>query len=646
MDQNSQIKRLAVIVSGIDEEYQNTILQGIHDYAKKENVDVMHFVAFGGTLRSERHDVGEYNIFELCQFDQFDGVILLTNTISDSLVTANIVKRLSASKVPAVCIDNDLDTKFYHIGIDNFDAMSQIVRHIVEDHHCTRIAYISGPENNPESIQRYQAFESVMRENHLTIDPDFVYNGSFRSCDGRDGVNYFLNNGKPLPEAIICANDVMALATILELNERGIQVPDDILVTGFDDIYAGRNFAPSITSVARPLYQSGYLACEAVLESKPRPHSTILETKVVKRQSCGCDQHLEDQSYMDDQTFRKETYRTVENYQVSIPAITRMSTILAESDNFQECMESLKGFVQEFGCDRFYLCLGSDWNTQSLTQAPGGQQIRFLDQYTSKGYTEMMQVPLAYLNGQFTTLPDFMSKQMLPDVEIAHLESSFYYFLPLHVRDRNFGYCVLCGTEFETDNPLLHTWAMNISNSLENIRKMEYLDKALAEVNALYICDSLCKINNRNGFNKFALKAFEECKKDRRSCMVMFIDMDHLKKINDTYSHEEGDNAIRQVARAIKISCYGDEVPARFGGDEFVIFATDYTEGMAQALATRIRNAMTEYNKVSAKPYEIDASIGWYISVVTDDDTISQLITAADQKMYEEKNRKHANRED
>ena len=645
MQKKTALKKVAVIVSGVDEEYQNTILKGIHAYAKEVNAHVVHFVAFGGTLRSEHHDVGEYNIYTLCRFEEFDGVILLTNTISDPAATAGIVKELSRCRVPVICIDNDLDSRFYHIGINNFDAMQDIVRHIITAHHCRKVAYISGPESNPEAIQRYYAYESVMRESGIEIDKNLIYYGTFRSCDGRDGVDYFLQHSKELPEAIICANDAMAMATILALDEEGIRVPEDILVTGFDNIYAARNFSPAITSVSRPLFQSGYQACQTVLEYHPEtPHSVILKTKAELRKSCGCCEADKEKEYLDEQAFHKDVYRKLDYYQVNVPATTRMAYVLAESENFAQSLEKLKSFVIESNCDRFYLCLGEGWNSKCMERTADGQKIYFADQYISHGYAKQMTVPLAWTDGAFTSLPSFPVTQMVPDRELNYDSPTMYYMMPLHFQDRCFGYCIFCGNHFITGNPLIHTWVMNVSNALENIRKREHLDQALAEVNALYIKDPLCGINNRNGFEKYTADMFETCIEENRTCMMMFIDMDRLKYINDTFSHEEGDNSLHQLSRVIKTSCKNGEISARFGGDEFVIFATDYSEEQAQALSNRIHALLKKYNTVSGKPYEVDASIGWYVTEVMEGDTMHELITAADKKMYEEKKRKKAAR--
>ena len=123
---------IAVIASGIDEEYQQSILRGIHRYAAQHHVNIAHFIAFGGILANPNYDQGEYNIFELPNFSLFDGVILLSNTFSGDLAEA-LYPRIRAAGIPAVSIDRELGD-LYYIGIHNATAMEQITRHLIEKH--------------------------------------------------------------------------------------------------------------------------------------------------------------------------------------------------------------------------------------------------------------------------------------------------------------------------------------------------------------------------------------------------------------------------------------------------------------------------------------------------------------------------------
>ena len=191
---------------------------------------------------------------------------------------------------------------------------------------------------------------------------------------------------------------------------------------------------------------------------------------------------------------------------------------------------------------------------------------------------------------------------------------------------------------------MYHAWIISLSNSLENIRKKLCLEKVLSKLEALYIYDPLTQIYNRNGFYENIAKFYSDVS-DNKPAMIMFADMDGMKYINDNFGHKEGDSAIKGMAESIGESCIDDEVFARFGGDEFIIFGYDYDEEKAEKLRSRIHENIDKYNDASEKPYKIGTSIGWHIETLGDDKDFNTLITKADLKMYREKRNKPTSRE-
>ncbi|MBQ4465400.1 MAG: diguanylate cyclase, partial [Oscillospiraceae bacterium] len=125
------------------------------------------------------------------------------------------------------------------------------------------------------------------------------------------------------------------------------------------------------------------------------------------------------------------------------------------------------------------------------------------------------------------------------------------YFLPLHFRDRCLGYFVITDSLFPVRSMVCHSLMMNISNSIENIRKLLHLNNVISELDRLYVIDPLCGIYNRNGFIREADIIFRRCEASGDPVMIGFIDMDGLKMINDNYGHKEGDFALQRLASAI-----------------------------------------------------------------------------------------------
>lgn len=621
---------IAVIISGIDEEYQSTILSGVHEYAKENNLNIVHFIAFGGVLGSEKNDVGEFNIYNLINYDLLDGAILLTNTIASPEITQKIINQLKESYIPASSVDYDIPG-LLHVGINNEDAMAGVVRHVVEDHNIRSVNFVSGPDQNPENIMRYSAYVNVLEQNGISLDESKIYHGSFRERDGRAAVEKFIRENQ-LTKAVICANDAMAMGAVAALEEYGYKVPEDVIVTGFDNVYNARNYQPKITSVDRPLKMSGYIACKQVhnaIMDIEQERSVILETKVVKSESCGCSESVCD----DFIKFKKETYQTMEIYHHDVPNINQMSCNLQESDNFEQLVKYLKSYIEMIKCEKFYLCLCDDWIGDDTTDT------RY-SRYLTQGYTDYVQVPLVYCNDTFGSLEEFPSRQMLLDMHADSSESKRYFFSPLHFNDRCLGYSIICNSDFPLKSPLFHTWVMTISNAIENIRKLTCIERTMKKLENLYVIDPLSEIYNRNGFHEKTADVYQQCVLQQRNVMIMFADMDGMKYINDNFGHKEGDSAIKSMALAVSEACSENEICARFGGDEFIVFATDYTEEMAQKMMKRINNNIAAYNQRSGKPYNIEISIGWNIEIPDAETKFNALITKADQKMYREKKRK------
>ncbi len=636
---------IAVIVSTIDEEYQSDILSGIRQYAFANRITLEHFVAFGNVGGDMRHDTGEYNIFNLANFKRFDGVILVINTIQLADSMENVIARVRSAGIPAVFIDKDVPD-FYTIGIDNETAMVNMVEHFIIHHGFTRLNFVSGPADNVESQLRLKAYRETLKKHGIPVEEGRIYHGNFMSKDGTDAVHAFCHSPLEFPQAIICSNDLMAIAAMNALTQNGIRVPEDVAVSGFDYIYNGRNFAPSLTTISRPLERAGQLACQTIvneLRGIPQERSTILDTRCMFSHSCGCDEAPQ----MDIDEFKKRNFNVLEHYTNDISLVRRMGSALTECDNLDEITVALRRFIPEMNCKEFYLCLCDGWK-QSLMMDESEEyylmHILSPNTFIVSGFGESVQVPLAYKNGEFTHMDEFPVSEMLPGLFDEDNEPGNYYFAPLHFRERCIGYCVMKDSSFPTHSKLFHNAVLNISNALESVRKIICLDKVTQKLNRLYTIDPLANLNNRNGFRISTQQLYSYCINTKKPVMLMFLDMDGLKMINDTYGHKDGDNAIIAMADALRVACTGGEICCRFGGDEFIVFAADYTEERAQILKHSIEQILEEMNASSNLPYPIAASIGYHIAVPERGVDLFQLATIADNIMYAEKKKKKTSR--
>lgn len=623
-----KVINIAVFVAGLDEEYQSNIIMGINEFARKNNINVSYFAAFGGMIDSKLYDIGEYSIYNLANLDKFDGAILMTNTINDHTARARIINRIKESGIPAVVFDCSDFSEFYNISINNNIAMKEIVRHVIQKHGARVINYISGPMYNPEAVERLQAFRDVMAENNLEVDENRIYYGEFRTFDGRDAIEEYMKSGLAMPDAFICANDAMALTAVSTLEKYGFCIPLDVIVTGFDYTYSARNFCPALTTVKRPLAQMGSHACSVILDliDGKKPTHEELEASCVFTESCGCSTYNPDNF----SEYRKKTYSKIEKTNSIIQKLNILAARLAETESSEEHINVIQNFASELNCEKFALCLTSTWQ----------DSYNVIDE---EDVFDVMTAPMIWNKGKVESVEFFKGYEMDP----APIESggNVNYYLPLHFRDKVLGYYIITNSDFPIDSLLCHTFSMNVSHSIENIRKLSHINKAMDELNRIYVIDPMCDIYNRNGFIKFTDEVFKECVQKKKKVMISFIDMDGLKFINDNYGHDEGDFAIQRLASVIKECCRQDQICARFGGDEFVIFDSSASNSSSESLERRFNAKLESINLIINKPYKISASIGSYITEVDEDDTLYRIIKTADELMYEvKKNKKNSRR--
>ncbi|MCR5740759.1 MAG: GGDEF domain-containing protein [Lachnospiraceae bacterium] len=610
------IRNIAVVVSGMDEEYPYNIISGINDFARKYKFNVSYFAAFGGIIDSSEFDQGEFSIFGLPDFSGFDGALLLSNTFANKKTRELIINKVKDAHIPTVIFECKDYEEFYDVSINNYDVMKKLVEHLITVHGARTFNFISGPSTNTEANDRLQAFRDALREHNIEFDERRFFRGLFRSYDGIKAIEQFAEFGLDLPDAFVCANDSMALTAMSKLQHMGYKVPNDVIVTGFDNTFNAQNSYPTLTTVKRPLYESGRKACQVLLDlmnGNEQPRSTLMEAEPVFGQSCGCGLH----DFEDIREFKRKTYQRIERTYTSVHMLNRLIAGLAGAQNMEECVAAIEQMVRTLEIEKFSLCLIEDWENAYHT-------ISLADK--DSGYSEYMTAPLIWNKGEKMTLDRFPSKQLHPVP--FETGGNISYFLPLHFDERYLGYFIITNNDFPIFSILCHTMSMSIGNAIEGISKLN-------------VQDPLCKIYNRNGFIRTSDILFKNCVASGNTLMISFVDMDGLKYINDNYGHKEGDYAIQQTANAISSCCReGSDICARFGGDEFVVMCVNIPESFDKQFENRFENKMKAINDNSTKPYTISASIGSIIVSPSEKDRLSDIIQKADALMYEVKKKK------
>ena len=243
-------KRIAVFACAISFDNQSRIVQAIIKEANAQDMDVYIFTCHVNFRESAENKAGAFEIMRLPDLTTFDGVIILKNTIQEERVAENLVERIQQSGIPAVCVDAHIKGMKY-VGISNYDGQKAVVEHLIQKHQKKRISYVTGIAGNAESTERFEAYKDAMKAHGLTYDDRSVFMGNYARESGREAVRFFMEQNDRQPDAIVFANDAMAIGGIEEMQELGCLVPEDIVVSGFDDDNIAQFYLPSLTTISR-----------------------------------------------------------------------------------------------------------------------------------------------------------------------------------------------------------------------------------------------------------------------------------------------------------------------------------------------------------------------------------------------------------
>lgn len=632
-------KTIAFFSGGSDEEYNGKIVNGIHEECINSDINLMGFGSlmnkqpeWFGEVLSDIVKRGENQCFDLVDFSSLDGAIILGDLFVEKSIQAKLAAKCVANNVPTVVIDGE-EPGCYSIVYDDGKGMENMLRHVIEHHGARRINFISGYKKNRQSEERVEAYKKVLEENGIPFEEGRVGYGQF---GGRTPVvmDEFLSSGLEFPDAIVCANDTMAIEAVGYLINIGKSVPEDVIVTGFDGIMQGQTYYPAITSVRRAIYEAGQEAVRIIQKcwnNEEVPKTTYMESIIIKNQSCGCRKC----GRADVGQFFNCQNELLYRYQRFNYDHVNLSNDLSKAENFEDIMKGIYNNAYLFDVQNMYFCLND-----KLIKPP--EEIT-VDEEMENGfsYTEIMTAYYFDDKGNVHT-ERFPLWKMVPEACASNTGRHFTYFYPMYYQDKTLGYAIVKLDEYDRNSMLLYTLLRTFSNALGMFCMRKEMVELAHKLEYMYVRDPLTSLYNRRGLLKYGNKLLEESHDTGKFVFGIGIDLDELKVINDTYGHEEGDNAILRVSNAVKYAGKGHEICSRTGGDEFFILGLSEDKSEGEKIVNRIYMYLKEYNNSGKKSYNVDCSCGIYVAPADKVQSFETVMKFADQRMYTIKMNKKA----
>lgn len=624
-------KKIAIFVTGWAAENLYHYLRGVKEALEGMQADCYLFLCHPTFSDSDTHFKGEVNIFRLPNLEEFDGALVFANGIDYPEVIGYIKEYCEKTKLPVVYTGND-KLGGYFVGSDNYVGAKDLCDHLITVHGARKFLFIAGSRENMDSNTRMQTLKDALEEIGEHLDEENICYSNWGPTNAVDFVKKRIGEGY-IPDAIVCANDVMAMILCSELNDMGYPVPDRIMVTGFDNESYAQIYDPALASVDQRFDLIGKQSMQTLgkaINHEPCEKAIKIPCEFVANESCGCKSACDMDALrkaLGKNKFLQDTRGTVFDQNLSMMEREIMSgkSYISLKKNF----ETIQRGFRDFQGDSFHIVLEPMF--EKFITNPGSK-------LRTKGYSERMDAIFSICDGNIIRNDSFASKELIPQVS-EDGKNHFYILMPLHEENLNMGYLVFVDDIEKTRNGVFlckYVERLNIilGKYLRDLR-VDVLHGRLLELTET---DALTHVKNRMAYEA----RVESIQKrmdagDEFSFAVAVFDVNDLKRINDYLGHEAGDEYIISSCKLICDTFKKSRV-YRIGGDEFAVILEGVDYDNRQTLLEEMRTEM-ERLRTADLPDEKRVSLASGLAIYESDKHTSfeEIFGDADACMYENK---------
>lgn len=624
-------QRIAVLACGWSSYFLKDFLHGMMRAVEDKHIDIYLFNTYNYSEYSGFPNCTGFSIFNIINYEDFDGIVVLSDLIKNERVLERERLRILKSKKPAITINKKLKG-ICCLRVDNYSGMYEVLSHLIRMHNVTDVAYISGKEEAVDLAERYKAYKAVLEENNIPFNQEKVF--TIETCNYHCAYHFFndyVKSGKKLPQAFCCANDLLAMALLKVCIENKIKVPEQLKIIGYDNIVESHTTKPSITTVNGNAEIMGAEAVSRLIHGVNPLQILTVKSSPVLRQSCGCacsttsEQNLFTLKILDEANKKEEFDAHMEIMGEIFTEATDVFTLLTNIENFFSKWHSFEG-------SDFCIFMKSDWNSVLINSAENLPQ--------NLTYGKQVQSICSVQDNKKYLREIIPIRDLIPAKMKTGNKSNIFLFMPIFHHAYVHGYFVTKNNLSMIDNRYGYLWTRNMGTGIEHFRKRNMYKQMSQQYLRLSTKDALSGALNRQGLEKLAKPYYAQNKKNGLTTVLFFVDINKMKYINDKFGHLHGDLAVKTVAAAVLETVPKNWLCIRYGGDEFLVVGNSRNYN-GDDYCTLIKERLASKTSVMHLPYNLSASVGTYSVPPQADLTLEQAVENVDNIMYEQKQAFH-----
>ncbi|MBQ8297480.1 MAG: substrate-binding domain-containing protein [Ruminococcus sp.] len=574
---------IGIITTECHTEYQSEIMRGLISQAFKSSCDIAVICPLNNFLIETTHKFNEKSIFKLILSDVFSGFIYDRNSFYNAETQKYIDKLCTQSGKPIMLIDYNDHKRFETTMADDIDAIEMMTDHLIEVHGCRKIYCLTGTKGILCSDERLKGYLRSMKKHGLPIEKSYYEYGDFWYHSGAEFAQSIISGKLEKPDAIVCANDIMAASLAENLISGGIRVPEDIAVTGFDATIDSYHGNPSITSCKRQNFQMGAEAFRRLYRIiTGRICSKVPDEPCEIRlgTSCGCMENPELKREI------KRKLRTTERLQnkffcsdmlVDITNTSDIASLIDRIDHYSYLI---------YRMNQMFICVTEKY--EKVSETAGGIKLDFDISEPVDIVYDKSAVCRNAAHGKCSS-----SGEAVNFFRSSRKQPSAFYISPLHYNDNFFGFAAVSFGKFPVAyNHIYLQWISNVNMALEKVRMHSMMNVSLKKADSVTVCDELTGLMNKNSFKAAFLKKTADPPPGCRNIEYLHIELTDLKSFYCKNGHSKTAHALKAFADAVRRCASSDDIcgtiaPGCYG---IVSFSRNDSKNIFSTLKASLQN--------------------------------------------------------
>lgn len=653
------MKKIGVIIPTFNIEYSTEFLHGIYDFYDGKEVAVIFTQTKLPHSTVGMYDYQYWQSAELLFAQEIDALIVATGVYCAGISQEELeseLYRFGRRPVISAAIPLNLPN-CYTVQSDCKKSFLDVVTHLKNVHGCRNIAFLSAAATkSKEAIERLEAFKEAMAANKLKFNEKYLFEGKFTDFDAEAAMKKTLKSKADVKfDAVVCANDMMAIGCYRVLQELGLSVPGDVKVVGFDDAQFASRANPRLSTINQNIYNQGYQCAKTafdVLEGKELDRIIYSELQPKFRQSCGC---IPVDSSED--VYKSISGDIMEESEHLISRLKQYMNDLDERNNIIILLDILKGAntMRQFYYNLKHIIHLCSMDDMIINLYPIPVYMDYNENFVIPEKMELsMFSDILNDKEEFSPGTKFNPSNVIFSEPSLDNRAGQYVLHPIFSGETSYGYliCKVNKNKFADFAIYLKIIITTICSAIEYTNRLLETERLtnkyteLQEDNTTLTkqskTDELTGVLNRRGYYEFGQRTLDIIQEMEHAGIVFFADMDNLKKINDTYGHDAGDQAIKLLAEIFKMVFRSNDVIGRLSGDEFGIVAPGMVIEHVPLIRKKIDDTCKKESKRLKLPYTLSVSVGY--ASLEKSSLLKQLMSEADEMLYKEKRKKHGRR--